>query len=419
MLIQFRFENFRSFRDDTVLDFSATKIREHDYHVVRIGDEKILPVAGIFGANASGKSNVFKAFKFMCTYVENSFGYGGEDGLLRMAEKNTLYTPFMFDTESRKAESSFEVFFTRDNNEDSCIYNYGFTIGKKRIVEEWLNRRKASSKTQKKIFYRDGEDVNLDGLDSGSAEMIRRSLNKNALIVSLGAMLKIPEATLVKEWFDSAWIIDFGDPAEMTRRGRQLPADFMDGEDARRKVVEYFSSFDPSIIRLIPTEKHTVDGKTYTTVASVHNCTDNMPAEIPLEQESAGTLKMLSMYQALETVLSEGGLLVVDELNSQLHPLLVRKVLLMFLNPEKNKKHAQLLFITHDAWQLSNNLLRRDEIWFTEKDENGVSTLYSLADFVDEDGSKIRKDESYEKNYMLGKYGAIPMMREFNFWEEE
>ncbi len=111
-------------------------------------------------------------------------------------------------------------------------------------------------------------------------------------------------------------------------------------------------------------------------------------------------------------------MLFVDELNARLHPLLVRSFLLTFLNLEINSKHAQLVFTTHDSWQLSNNLLRRDEIWFTEKDSNGVSALYSLADFVDEDGIKIRKDESYEKNYLLGKYGAVPTLKYFDMFRE-
>lgn len=106
-----------------------------------------------------------------------------------------------------------------------------------------------------------------------------------------------------------------------------------------------------------------------------------------------------------------GGVLFVDELNSRLHPLLVRNFLINFLDPSINKNHAQIIFTTHDSWTLSNNLLRRDEVWFTEKDNNGISSLYSLADFVDEDGQKIRKDENYEKNYLLGKYGAIPELK--------
>jgi AAA15 family ATPase/GTPase len=116
--------------------------------------------------------------------------------------------------------------------------------------------------------------------------------------------------------------------------------------------------------------------------------------------------------------LKKGSILFVDELNARLHPLLVRNIILTFYNPKVNVNNAQLIFTTHDTWQLSNQLLRRDEIWFTEKDKNGVSTLYSLVDFVDEKGTRIRKDESYEKNYLLGKYGAIPTLNNIGLLEE-
>ena len=116
--------------------------------------------------------------------------------------------------------------------------------------------------------------------------------------------------------------------------------------------------------------------------------------------------------------MEKGSVFFIDELNARLHPLLVRNFLLTFLNPNINVNHAQLVFTTHDTWQLSNQLLRRDEIWFVEKDDRGVSTLYSLADFVDEDGVRIRKDESYEKNYLIGKYGAIPTLKSIDMFKE-
>ena len=121
----------------------------------------------------------------------------------------------------------------------------------------------------------------------------------------------------------------------------------------------------------------------------------------------------------LQEVLEKGRVFFIDELNARLHPLLVRNFILTFLNPKINTNHAQLVFTTHDTWQLSNQLLRRDEIWFVEKDDRGVSTLYSLADFVDEDGSRIRKDESYEKNYLIGKYGAIPTLKSIDIFRED
>ena len=151
----------------------------------------------------------------------------------------------------------------------------------------------------------------------------------------------------------------------------------------------------------------------------MHKLPDGNTVSIPLQDESQGTLKMIALYPALQDVLSTGGVLFVDELNARLHPLLVRNIIITFKNIESNPKHAQLVFTTHDSWQISNDLLRRDEIWFTEKNTEGVSTLYSLAEFVSNDGNKIRKDESIGKNYMLGKYGAIPILHSLNIRTSE
>lgn len=153
-------------------------------------------------------------------------------------------------------------------------------------------------------------------------------------------------------------------------------------------------------------------------INAVHKMANSdQTVSIPLHEESAGTLKMFALYPPLRETLDNGGVLFVDELNGRLHPLLVRNVLITFLNPDINTQHAQIVFTTHDPWTLNNGLLRRDEIWFTEKDEAGASTLYSLADFVEGD-KKIRKDENYEKNYLLGKYGAIPNLKSFGIAED-
>ena len=135
MLIQFRFKNFKSFKDDTILDFSATKITEHTKTVVKIGNEKILPVAAIFGANASGKSNVIDALEFMWQYVISSFGYGGVTDEKKPNVEKIQCTPFLFDNASKEAESSFEVYFISSREDNYKTYNYGFTINKTGIVE--------------------------------------------------------------------------------------------------------------------------------------------------------------------------------------------------------------------------------------------------------------------------------------------
>ena len=419
MLIQFRFKNFKSFRDDTILDLSATKITEHSDRVISAGYDKLLPTAAIFGANASGKSNVIEAFRYMMTYVIESFSYGGDPNDRKTKNKKLKYTPFLFDSASRDAESSFEVYFMGTEERGYKSYNYGFTLNQDGVIEEWLNSKAKTAREYKQVFYRNGNELDLSGLPTKSQELIRISLNKEALIVSLGAKLKVTKLKSIRDWFYNTNFTNFGNPYENVFLSSLIPDGFAENKSVQDKVVAYFSSFDSSIIGF-HTEvlKGEDEDHRHAKIDAIHCMVNGGTASIPLEEESDGTLKMFALYPALQDTLENGGVLFVDELNARLHPLLVRSFLITFLNPEINSKHAQLVFTTYDSWQLSNNLLRRDEIWFTEKDDSGVSALYSLADFVDEDGIKIRKDESYEKNYLLGKYGAIPTLKYFDMFRE-
>lgn len=421
MLIQFRYKNFKSFRDDTILDFSATKITEHSDRVVQIGNEKILPTAAIFGANASGKSNVIQAFRFMTTYVIDSFAFGGEGDDKKSKTKKLKQTPFLFDKDSRDAESSFEVYFISSEEAGCKSYNYGFTLDQSGIVEEWLNAKSKTARSYKPVFYRNKEELDLSGLPAKSQEIIRMTLEPETLIVSLGAKLKISKLKCIRDWFYNTNFTNFGNPIENVFLSSLIPDGFADDKDVQKKVVDYFATFDSSIVGFnVEVIKSDDEDSRHIKIDALHEVIGSDEfAAIPLEEESDGTLKMFALYPALQDTLESGGVLFVDELNARLHPLLVRGFLITFLNPETNPNHAQLVFTTHDSWQLSNNLLRRDEIWFTEKEQSGVSTLYSLADFVDEDGTKIRKDESYEKNYLLGKYGAIPTLKYFDMFKGE
>ena len=419
MLIQFRFKNYKSFRDDTILDLSATKITEHSDRVISAGYEKILPVSAVFGANASGKSNVIEAFRYMMTYVIDSFSYGGDPDDKKSRNRKLKYTPFLFDATSRDAESSFEVYFMDSEEHSYRSYNYGFTLNRDGVIEEWLNTKAKTARQYTRIFYRNADELDLSGFPVKSQELIRISLNKESLIVSLGAKLKIAKLKSVRDWFYNTNFANFGNPYENVFLSALIPDGFAEDKAVQEKVVEYFSSFDPSIIGFyVEVLKGEDEEHKQVKIDAVHRTINGGTASIPLQEESDGTLKMFALYPALQDTLENGGVLLVDELNARLHPLLVRSFLITFLNPKINPKHAQLIFTTHDSWQLSNNLLRRDEIWFTEKDDSGVSTLYSLADFVDEDGVKIRKDESYEKNYLLGKYGAIPSLKYFDMFGE-
>jgi len=418
MLVQFIFKNFKSFREEAILDLSATKMTEFSDRVVIVGNEKILPVAAIYGANASGKSNVYNAFEYMSEYVVDSFKYGDEEDIFEKYRP----TPFLFDGISEDAESSFEIYFTISDDKAEKTYNYGFCVGKNGVTKEWLNTKSKTARKYSSVFYRSENTLDLSGFPKKSRDNIEVALEKQVLIVSLGAKLKISKCKAIRDWFYINEFADFGDVFTNYFMSRRLPKNFIEDVSEQKKVIKYLSSFDAHIkdfkTEKVPQEEDPKE-EAYK-INSLHKKMDSDEmAEIPLGMESAGTLKMFALYSGLQEVLKKGSVFFIDELNARLHPLLVRNFLLTFLNPEINTNHAQLVFTTHDTWQLSNQLLRRDEIWFVEKDEQGVSTLYSLADFIDEDGLRIRKDESYEKNYLIGKYGAIPSLKSIDIFRDD
>jgi AAA15 family ATPase/GTPase len=418
MLVQFNFKNYKSFRDEVSLDLSATKITEYEDHVVDIANDKLLKVAAIYGANASGKSNVYDAFKYMSYYVSESFKFGDEDESRHKADSEYIpVIPFLFDNKSREEETTFEVFFVDNSENTGNIYQYGFSLKKDEIVEEWLySKAKTEGKQYSTIFYRKkGEELEMNDFPKSHVENINASLNKEALIVSLGAKLKIVKLKKLRDWFLNNKIIDFGDPTENLFHSKVIPKGFTDNKEVQDNVVQYFASFDESIQDFIVEElppEDVRDIKKNLTISALHKMNDsNKMAPIPLKQESSGTLKMFALYPLLKDVLDHGGTLFVDELNTRLHPLLVRNIILTFLSPELNTKNAQLIFTTHDICQFSNELLRRDEIWMVNKNKDGESELYSLVEFNDEDGNKIRRDEVLAKNYLTGNYGAIPALK--------
>lgn len=402
MLIQFHFKNFKSFRDDTILDFSATEGQDNEYRVAKVSDERILTAAGIFGPNASGKSNVIKAFRYMTDYVTSSIIYSRDEarGIKRL-------TPFLFDNKSKDAESLFEVYFSSSTAKGYTIYNYGFTINQNGVVEEWLNYRNKSSKNFKSLFYREKNEVDLSGIPEKRRENIKISLEKETLILSLGSFLKINKFKTVINWFLQNRITNFGDPRENEGLSHRAPRGFADSQEIQNKVVNYLASFDTSIVGFdVKVIKLDDNSKNIINIKTKHKNLDGGTVLLPLSKESDGTLKMFALYQFIQDCMDRGSVLLVDELNSRLHPLVVRNIILTFLNPKVNTNHAQIIFTSHDTWQLKNNILRTDEMWFTDKDENGVSSLYSLADFQEDDVA-----HNYAENYLLGKYGAIPLLK--------
>ena len=411
MLIEFSFENYKSFKEKAVLDLSAAKMSKFADRVILSGNERLLPAAAIYGANASGKSNVYSAFAYMTEYVIDSFQYGGEEEHFKAVRP----APFLFADETENADTGFEVYFTIPDDKPERVFHYGFSIGNEGVTEEWLNSKVSTAKDFTKVFYRDSDVLDLEGLPKNCRENIKVALEPQVLIVSLGAKLKVDQCIQIRDWFMQNGFADYDSLTAGFKIQNRLPKGFAEDPAVRADVVKYIASFDETIkgfrVEKVSSETGMGHEDPYQ-ISTIHRkINSDKMVEIPLEEESAGTLKMLALYTELQKVLKNGGVYFVDGLDSRLHPLLVRNLIVTFLNPEVNTKHAQLIFTTHDTWLLSSKLLRRDEIWFTEKDENGVSALYSLADFVEEGKSEACPVENYEVGYLSGKYGAIPSLK--------
>ncbi len=414
MLLQFYFSNYRSFEGEGILDMRASGSNELSSHIRNSLNEKVLPVTAIYGANASGKSSVFEAFQFMAFCVLESLSFSDDN------KKNSYklkVDSFKF-SDSRDKPSEFEINYIDKKGKKELYYNYGFKIDNSGILEEYLalNTKTGVKRNEDYtyVFKRErNQKLYLDSSIEKFRENLEISLKDKTLLVSLGAKLNIDDFIRVRTWFINAEVINFSNSLYGIFLENTLPDNIIESEKVRKNLVSFINSFDDTIID-IEVEKISAidesDSDNYR-VFTVHKSDKGTStARISMNEESSGTKKMFSLYQTLLDVLEKGTVFFADELDIKLHPLLMRNILLTFTDKEKNSKNAQLIFTTHNTIYMDMDLLRRDEIWFVEKD-NGVSKLYSLDDITNEKGEKVRKDSNYEKHYLLGNYGAIPNLK--------
>ena len=414
MLLQFYFSNYRSFEGEGILDMRASGSNELSSHIRNTLNEKVLPVTAIYGANASGKSSVFEAFQFMTWCVLESLSFSDDN------KKNPYklkVDSFKF-SESREKPSEFEINYIDKKEKKEKYYNYGFKIDNSGILEEYLaSNTKTGVKRNEDytyIFKRErNQKLYLDSSIEKFRENLEISLKDKTLLVSLGAKLNIDEFIRVRTWFINTEVINFSNSLYGALLENILPNNIIESEEVRKNLVSFINSFDDSIIDIEVEKISAIDenDKDNYRVFTIHKSDKGTStARISMNEESSGTKKMFSLYQTLLDVLEKGGVFFADELDIKLHPLLMRNILLTFTDKEKNSNNAQLIFTTHNTIYMDMDLLRRDEIWFVEKD-NGVSKLYSLDDITNEKGEKVRKDSNYEKHYLLGNYGAIPNLK--------
>lgn len=401
MLIRFSFENFKSFKTENCLDMKATSLKEHEYNLAEINDDKYLKVSAIYGANASGKTNVLLAFHYMKQRILVS-----DDSNKKAMISEENFFSFMIN----EKPIALEVEILARNNK---IYKYGFEVLKDDIKSEWLYRK--NSKGFSTIFERN--ENNHVVIKEGRKEL-EFNVDSSTLFLNIYSKLNAKNTDFmnVYSWFMGANYLDLGNPIFESIINNRISLKIIGDLNYREDLVRFIKTFDPGIenIKTTPeTLEEVKNNNNSIKVELVHRTEDDELKALPLELESNGTRKMFHLFDFLMDALKMGMVLFVDELDAKLHPLLTKYIINLFHNSKTNIGNGQLIYSTHDTTNLNKETFRRDEIWFTEKDKNGISTLYSLADYKI-DNVKVRNDATYNKDYLTGRYGAIPVLEEFD-----
>jgi AAA15 family ATPase/GTPase len=438
MLIQFTVGNFRSFKEPVTLSMVAAKIKSKEQlldveNVFAVNERlSLLKSAAVYGANASGKSNLIAAMRFMASFVVNSFNNAN------FVEPIAVES-FRLSTETAGEPSLFESVFLLEGVQ----YRYGFEVDTEGIASEWLYF--VPKTKEAKLFERDLEGIRVSNRYKEGKGLEERT-RKNALFLSVVAQFNGQIATQILRWFNHLRIIN-----NLLDSDTPIIVEHFFRSDKQREIVQLIQRLDLGIddigIAQVPLQESFEGAKLvkpmfaknenetrelyrpivkpksgiFYTLRDDGGREEHRPAvthrkydsggrpvaveHFDLEQESQGTQKLFALAWPLIEVLNEGSILIIDELDARLHPLITCEIIRLFNSQESNPHYAQLIFTTHDTNLLSNKLLRRDQIWFTEKDKYGATDLYSLVEY-----KGVRNDASFEKDYIQGRYGAIPFI---------
>jgi len=429
MLLEFTVGNYLSFKDKVT--FSMVKA-ESDNNLSEIcsfepkpeSKFRLLKTAALYGANSSGKSNFVKALKFTREFILNSvntpFRFYGDISIAT--------TPFMLCSSTIKEPSFFEIIFIENN----VRYRYGFETDQKNVRSEWLFWSKENRETM--LFEREGQSVEYnkrsfkEANDFVDPEKTIRKTRPESLFLSVLAQFDGDTSSEVINWFKKLYIISGINDSFY----RDFTINLLD-KDAKFRTwaLKILSKFDVSNVKIkeqenviskyrnekLPDrvsetvkeylEKPKTSVKKIVFFSHTFYGNDSKPTgeiEFPMMIESAGTQKLFYFLGPLYETLHSGRALVVDELDSRFHPLLTTLIIELFSN--KNNKKAQIIFTSHDTSLLKKEIFRRDQIWFTEKDKYNSTQLYSLVEYKE---YYARKDASFAKDYLNGKYGAVPV----------
>lgn len=404
MLIRFSFKNFKSFKNENCLDMEATSLKEHEYNVAKIDNGEYLKVSAIYGANASGKTNVLQAYDYMKKRILVSDDSKKNSPI----DEENVYS-FMINNDP----IALEVEILAKNNK---IYKYGFEVLKDTIISERLFEKRVNKFYS--IFERENNNVSM------KPNKISDLVNIDERTLFLNIYSKIDrnneDFSNVYDWFVNSTYLDLGNPNFERFINNRVSLKILSDENYKKELLKFIKTFDSGIegIKTTPDSIEAVKSNNgIIDIEVIHRGEDGELKALPFYLESNGTRKMFHLFDFFMDALKNGMVLFVDELDAKLHPLLTRYIINLFHNSDTNKGNGQLIYSTHDTVNLNKDTFRRDEIWFAEKDKDGISEIYALSDYILEDdknaGKKVRNDATYNKDYLTGRYGAIPVLKEF------
>ena len=391
MLVQFMIKNVLSFRDETILDMTAINAyKEHECNLIDIGaKDKFVRVAAIYGANASGKSNLNIAMRYFQKIVVESLNNvdDGEDAVLKR-----YYNPFSF--ESNNENSEFQIIEIVGEDE----YRYGFEYNSECIVAEWLYRKNLNTNRTSIIFERTTENVEFGASVRKECELYKTQIPTETLVLSFFNKLKLKTEvfkTVCNSIMDTLVVsTDFCEDQGLLEA--MLPQII---DEEKEDLLRFLNAIDTGIKDI-----GYDDNEKEISFFTVHKGRDDKYYPLGLYCESEGTIKSIMLFIYARTAILNDKSIFVDELNVKLHPLLLKFIIDLFYN---NNSEAQLIYTTHDTTLMDKKFFRRDQIWFVQKDQFGYSELSALSDF------KVRSDASFEKDYLAGVYGGIPFLKEY------
>ena len=404
MILEFSVSNYKSIKDLQTISFVAapivSKYKELDDNNVFKASEKelLLKVVGIYGAYGSGKSNLVKAMQAMLLFVKNA----GNDAQLG----DKLIMPFAFGVDEALKPTFFQIIFIAEEKK----YRYGFELLKGQVVSEWLFG--TAKQNEVEYFTREKNEININKTQFSEGIGAEKRTPHFNLFLNVNYYLDGQVAVKVRDYLTTHILVSDNDTDF-----RDASIEYISNEEQKRSVLDLLSHADIDIENLVMFNKNSISKDVFENIQYLFGDglmvtrktnDSNKVLLTPFQTfQSEGTKKLFNYSSLFLEALKTGKALVLDEFDTKFHPLLSRKIVELF-NSKANKANAQLFFVTHDSNLLDAKLLRRDQIYFAEKNKQGETSIYSLVDL-----QGVRNDASFEKDYIKGKYGAIPFLGNF------